>query len=549
MTPDDFDWMELRDPGSWRDDADDPDAADDGDDLVFAEEETPEAPDVADRAPWKVMIVDDERAVHDVTRLALQGFAFAGRGLRFISCHSGAEAKAAMRDHPDTALVLLDVVMEHEHAGLDVVHYIRDELRNGRARIVLRTGQPGEAPERDVIARYDINDYKEKTELTANKLFTLFYSTLRAYRDIATIEASKQGLLRVIDASKDIFKIRSGEHFANGVLAELSALLNLDPGALYMRAGGLACSREGGRLRLIAGTGAYASEPGRDARQLLPESVLPLVEDAQRQQRNVYGDGCFVGYFADRLGHENLLYVDGIERVDAFDRHLVELFTKNVSVAFENIHLHEDLEETQREIVYMLGEAVERRSQETGNHVKRVAEISALLARAHGLSDDEAELIKLASPLHDVGKIAIPDAVLNKPGRLTQDERDLMQTHAEVGHRMLRGSRRRILQAAAVIAHEHHERWDGGGYPRGKAGEDIHIHGRITAVADVFDALGSDRIYKDAWPLEKICNLFKEERGRHFDPALVDLLFAHLDQILAIRARHSDTDEIAAGPR
>ena len=141
-------------------------------------------------AGWKVLIVDDEPEVHQVTRLVLGGFRFESSPLEFISAFSAAEARAQMLEHPDVAVILLDVVMETEHAGLDVVRAVRDELGNRQVRIVLRTGQPGQAPEHDIISAYDINDYKEKTELTAQRLSTTIFSALRAYRDLMTIEAS-----------------------------------------------------------------------------------------------------------------------------------------------------------------------------------------------------------------------------------------------------------------------------------------------------------------------------------------------------------------------
>ncbi|MFW5711881.1 MAG: HD-GYP domain-containing protein [Spirochaetota bacterium] len=206
----------------------------------------------------------------------------------------------------------------------------------------------------------------------------------------------------------------------------------------------------------------------------------------------------------------------------------------------EAVTLQEEIENTQKEIIFTLAETGEKRSKETGNHVKRVAEYSYALARAHGFSHEEAELLKNASPLHDIGKIAIPDAILLKPGRLTDEERHIMKAHASLGYDMLCHSERALLKAAAVIADQHHEKWDGSGYPHGLSGEDIHIYGRITAVADVFDALGCDRVYKSAWPMEKIEELFHEERGQHFDPALVDTFFRIKDQLLHIRDIYLD---------
>ncbi len=202
--------------------------------------------------------------------------------------------------------------------------------------------------------------------------------------------------------------------------------------------------------------------------------------------------------------------------------------------------LQAEIETTQKEIIFTLAETGEMRSKETGKHVKRVAEYSKLLADRYGLDGMESELLRLASPLHDIGKIAIPDAVLLKPGRLDPEERKTMETHADLGFDMLRHSERRILKSAAIVAHDHHEKWKGKGYPRGLQGDETHIFGRITAVADVFDALGSDRVYKKAWENERIIELFRSERGEHFDPELTDALLDNFDEFLSIRDKFQD---------
>ncbi|MDC0933878.1 PAS domain S-box protein, partial [Arcobacteraceae bacterium] len=189
------------------------------------------------------------------------------------------------------------------------------------------------------------------------------------------------------------------------------------------------------------------------------------------------------------------------------------------------VNLHQEIEDTQKEVVFTMGAIGESRSKETGNHVKRVAEYSYLLAILAGVDEKEAELLKLASPMHDIGKVGIPDAILNKPGKLTFDEFEIMKTHAIKGYEMLQGSQRDILKISSIVAYEHHEKWDGSGYPNALKGENIHIFGRITAICDVFDALGSNRAYKKAWSLKDILDLFRRERALHFDPTLIDLFF------------------------
>ncbi len=201
----------------------------------------------------------------------------------------------------------------------------------------------------------------------------------------------------------------------------------------------------------------------------------------------------------------------------------------------EIVTLQEELEHTQEELIFKMGEITEARNEETAYHVKRVALYSELLGKLYGLDDIEVKYLTAASPMHDIGKVGIHDDILLKPGKLTEEEWAIMQTHTQIGYELFKESKRPLLQAAATIAHEHHEKYDGSGYPRGLKGEDIHIYGRITAVADVFDALGTERSYKRAWSDEKIFAYFKEQRGKHFDPQLVDLFFAHLDKFLEIR--------------
>lgn len=226
-----------------------------------------------------------------------------------------------------------------------------------------------------------------------------------------------------------------------------------------------------------------------------------------------------------------------------FTRRDLEFLTLAASYAgksLESVILHEEIVATQREILFTMGEIGESRSKETGNHVKRVAEYSYLLALGLGLSQDQAELLKMASPMHDIGKVAIPDSILQKPGKLTDEEFERMKEHTVIGYQLLNKSGRRLLRHAANIAHEHHERWDGSGYPRGLKGEAIDLFARITAVADVFDALGSARVYKAAWELARILELLRQESGRHFDPAVVDAFMRQLPALLSVRELYSD---------
>ncbi|MFA7429511.1 MAG: HD domain-containing phosphohydrolase [Rhodospirillaceae bacterium] len=336
--------------------------------------------------PWLLLVVDDEEQVHAVTQLALDGVSFEGRPVHLLSAYSAAEASAILQAEPEVALVLLDVVMETETAGLSLVRWIRRDLGNRDIRIVLRTAHPGHAPERRVILDYDINDYKTKTELTSDRLFSTVVAGLRSYQQVRTIS------------------------------------------------------------RLLA-----------------------------------------------------------------------------------------DVKVAQRATVFALADLAEHRDTDTGAHIRRVHDLSTAVAerlRSRGhytdlLDDGFIEGIGLASTLHDVGKVSVPDHILRKPGKLDALEWDVMKTHTVVGGAILARSSALLggqgyLAMGADIARHHHERFDGSGYPFGLSGQDIPLAARITAVADVYDALISPRPYKEAWQPECALAEMRDEGGRQFDPLVLE---------------------------
>ena len=517
----------------------------DSDEILFKDEapglnRNPDAGLATSGEPWKILIVDDEPDVHSVTTYMIKGMNYLGRGFQFFHAYSGREAQEILAEHHDMAVILLDVVMETEDSGLKLVQYIREELHNRTVRIVLRTGQPGKAPAAKVILEYDINDYKEKTELTLDKMLVTVISALRSYNFIITIENNRKGLKKIIDASSDIFERQSLQKLGSGVLSQLTSILQLREDAIYSHASGLTASGIKGQSVVLAATGQfcrYIDRPISEVDTTLMHTTLQL---AQSQPHGFYCEGgkC-AWYFKSQTGSENFLYFEIAKELDENDHDLLELFFTNVSLAFDNLFLNKGIEDTQKEIIFQIAETMECRSAGHGSHVRRVAEYARLLALKYGLGEEEAEMLKLASTPHDLGKIGIPDSILNKPGPLTPEEYLVIKTHVHRGHDLLINSSSPIMRAAARIILHHHERWDGQGYPQRLQGEEIHIHGRIIGVADVFDALSNKRVYHEAWSWEAVFAHFREQRGRHFDPKLVDILLENQEAFKAIWSRYN----------
>jgi len=511
---------------------------------LFAAERAPKQGS-SNESPWKLLVVDDEKSVHDVTRLALSGFSFEGRSLDVLRADSAAEAMEILQQDNDIAIALIDVVMETDQAGLDLVRWIRKDLGNESIRLIIRTGQPGLAPEKQIILNYDICDYKEKTELTSAKLFTLVVAGLRGYRNLVALEKNRQGLERIALSSNALSTRGSLETFIEGVMIQLQSVLCGDETAFYSRGMGILGSNgesDPNQQIVVAGTGDYEGCASKRLSEIASPKLLGQVERVLKEQKTCYLEegGCII-YFRSSYGNHCLLYLNGCPRVlDSIERDLVGIFCHNTSYAFDNLHLNREIENTQREVIYTLGSIAEFRSKETGRHIARVSRNAEQLAILYGMSQEESDLILLAMPMHDVGKIAIPDAILHKPGRLTPQEMEVIKTHAQIGYEMLCGSKRKLFRSAAIIARQHHEWWNGDGYPNGLSGDKIHLYGRIAAVADVFDALGYRRCYKDAWPMERIIEHYKKFRGVQFDPEITDLLLDNIDRFEAIRQNYPD---------
>ena len=309
------------------------------DDLVFVPEDdaatsVPFA--AANCQPWKIMVIDDDDGVHSSTRFALERVQVDGRPLEIIDLYSADEAREYMRHHNDVALALVDVVMESDHAGLDFVQWVREEKKDRAIRLVLRTGQPGQAPERHVVVNYDIDDYKTKSELTAQKLFTLLHSSLRSYRHIRALERNLRGLEMIINSAAALCRSDSVGEFASGVLEQVTALLNLGDESVLCQTQGVAACATSANLSIVAASGDYASMLGADPYQVLPTTVQALFAESLAARATLFRDHHCVAFSEGRDGSAALIYFRATRTILDDEQPLIQMFALNLGAAFCN---------------------------------------------------------------------------------------------------------------------------------------------------------------------------------------------------------------------
>jgi signal transduction histidine kinase/CheY-like chemotaxis protein len=350
------------------------------DDIVQLIDDPREKP--AEQGPrWKIAVIDDEPAVHDGTRFALSDYRLNGQGLEILSAYSAAEGRELMRRHSDVAVVLLDVIMETDTAGLSLVEFIRKDLKNETVRIILRTGQPGQAPERRVIVDYDINDYKAKTELTADKLFTSLTAALRSYLQLQRMVETRRGLEIIIEAASTLFDFKSMQRLAEGVLTQIGSLLNVDcAGILVLREAQNA--RE--TFSVLAGSGCYSRFIGSDVSQILEYDLRQLVEEAFARRHHEFSPRRSVLYIRTVSDREVVVVLEAARQLSSTDRTLVEIFCSRLSVAFDNVILYEQLQGANTR----LEERVAARTQELTNANRRLAAQWARLRQANAFKSE-----------------------------------------------------------------------------------------------------------------------------------------------------------------
>jgi signal transduction histidine kinase/CheY-like chemotaxis protein len=354
------------------------------DDVLHLIDDTEAAEEDSSARKWKIAVIDDDQAVHEGTRFALSDYSLNGQGLEILSAYSAAEGRMLMRNNPDIAAVLLDVIMETDVAGLDLVEYIRNEIQNETVRIILRTGQPGQAPERRVIVQYDINDYKAKTELTADKLFTSLTAALRSYQQLERMVQTRRGLEIIIDAASTLYDFKSMQRLAEGVLTQLASLLNVDcAGILVLRDDGNG-NTAGDEFSVLAGSGCYSRFIGAAGSKSLDPDLRSMVEAAFKRRKHEFVDQRTVLYVRTGSGREVVVLLQAERQLSETDRSLVEIFGSRLSIAFDNVILYRQLHEANTQ----LEDRVAQRTRALMQANRRLSAQWLRLQRANGFKNE-----------------------------------------------------------------------------------------------------------------------------------------------------------------
>ena len=407
--------------------------------VVLIEEENPPVPTV--RPKWKVAIIDDDQAVHDGTRFALYDYQLDGYGIELMSAYSSAEGQALLQAHPDTAVILLDVVMETESAGLDLVGHIRRDLKNETVRIILRTGQPGQAPERDVIVDYDINDYKAKTELTAAKLFTTLTAALRSYSQLQRMVETRRGLEIIIDATASLGDLRSLHRLAEGVLTQIASLLDVEcAGILVLREG----VSSDGSFSILAGSGCYRDMVGLGSGEHLALDLVQIIEQAFLQRRTDFTEERTVLYIGTESGPEIVVVLESRKHLSDTDRALIGIFCNRLSASIDNIVLYGQIQEANR----TLEARVAQRTEELAAANRRLQDQWQRARRGNALQSEMLGIVAhdLRNPLSTIlGRAEVLEQLLAMP--------DLVPERAvtHLGH-IKDATRRMVTMAESLVA-------------------------------------------------------------------------------------------------
>lgn len=500
------------------------------DDFIFAKEDViSEINSIATEGMccWNVLIVDDDPMVHEVTQSVLNDVIIDDRKVNFIDAYSAKDAIEILKNNDNIAVIFLDVVMETEDAGLSLCEVIRNELNNDMIQIILRTGQPGSNPEKEVVLKYKINDYKEKTELTAQKLFTCLVGAVRSYQGLVKVAQNKSGLDKIIAATQQLNKKTSVPLLMDGLLGQLTTIIDYCERSFVfevVNSSSFETLLTPQDVRLMSCFGAENIEHFDNFLITLKERVVidrktyePSLHDKEYLCSFNYGKKC-----------QYVLYLKAGRSLTLLDLELLHVFSSNIQVALDGLYRHQFVIESQQNTIEQLRKMISGSAECRVLNSRDFTTFCTLLALDFGVSRAQAEtftqaleakrLLLGSEQLTDHPKHSFPVV-----------ERQHIGTAGKINQSM--------LSTTNMLIQHRNERFDGSGYPIGLMGEAIPVMCRVDALARAFFGVVDNTNFRKPWDQTQIDQLFVQESGRHFDPALCEIVRLNLDKYYELATR------------
>ena len=426
------------------------------------------------------------------------------------------------------ALILFTI--SDKDKDLELIRSIRKNAKYKIIRIILIIQNNKDFFGQQEIVEYDISGYKIEKDLNPEGLLAIISSTIKSHHNMKLIKDTQIEIEQLSEYSDSLLAHTTINMFSEEILNQLKNILKFHDVEEFAV---LKSHKENDNYNYKV---VYSQKSSIDFYVQLPQTTKLLLNKVTSERKTMLRSNMLVAYCEVGEYGIHLIYIKDKKQkksqINQILKQTLEYFLRNISTTLKNIYLNEELIAIQKELIYSMSCLSEHRSGETAEHIKRVAVNTALLAKEYGLPTKAQEILKYASTMHDIGKIGIPDSVLQKPGRLDKKEVELMKKHTTIGHSIFCNSKHEILKKASQIALYHHENYDGTGYPEGLKGEEIPLCARIVAIVDTFDALTHKRCYKDAWSIEQSVEFIQKNASKKFDPTIVDIFIKNIDKII-----------------
>lgn len=492
---------------------------------------------MADMNKYKILIADNEIEMHKITFNLMQDYKFEKFDLEFLHAFNRPQAIDLLLKNPDIVMAIVNEKMDTPIDGIAISRYIREEMKNNSMKIVLRTRESSYYSIDSFICQYNIGDCKTMNELRGNRLYRLVVSSVNQYIQLASLQGTRVELQKIMQASSNMHEYTSSSEFLEGFLLQISSLIDCEhKNSLVVK-----WKKETPYL-VVAALGKYKEAIGKNIEDVEfthnKETSIKRYMLQNQNQSIQFSDNYFLATYKSSIGELYGIYYE--HKKNSYNKDLLKVFMRNSSVLLDKFLINTKIFEEQREMIISLGEFVEKRDTWISNHVLRVSKLSRVLANKLYVDEDEITKIELASSIHDVGKLVVPDNILNKPGKLDLDEFEIIKRHTTTGFHLFEALDSSFLEIIKNIIRSHHEWWNGSGYPDNLSGERIPLEARLVAIIDVFDALTSVRPYKEAWTIERAAEYIEKQRGVQFDPRIVDLFMDSLDEIIEVLKEYAD---------